>query len=59
MATCSDIVTRALRRLRIIDERESPTAEHGVAGMAALNGLFDRYEVPRGQQAVFFIPSEG
>ena len=43
MATCSDTLTRALRRLRIIDERESPTAEHGVAGMAALNGLFDRY----------------
>ena len=43
MATCNSVITRALRRLRIIDETESPTAAHGVTGMEALNSLFDRY----------------
>ena len=43
MATCQSIITSALRRLRIIDETEAPTAEHGVTGLEALQGLFDRY----------------
>lgn len=41
MATITTVLTSALRRLRILDERESPTAEHGVTGLAALQGLFD------------------
>lgn len=43
MATCLSIITTALRRLRILDERESPTSEHGTTGLAALQGLFDHY----------------
>lgn len=43
MATCTDILTRALRRLKVIDEREAPTADHGATGLAALQGVFDHY----------------
>lgn len=41
MATCEDIITRALRRLKVLDESEAPSAEHAVTGMEALQDLFD------------------
>lgn len=43
MATCQSIITTAFRRLRVLDEREEPTTEHGIVGLDALQGLFDHY----------------
>lgn len=43
MATCQTILTSALRRLRVIDESEQPSAEHAVVGLDAMQGLFDHY----------------
>lgn len=39
MATVADIVTRALRRLRIVDATESPSAEDMALGVQALNDM--------------------
>jgi hypothetical protein len=39
MATNQDIITSAFRKLNVIDENEAPSAEQGVAGLAALNEM--------------------
>lgn len=41
MATCQTIITGAYRRLKVIDETESPTAAHAVVGLEALQDLFN------------------
>lgn len=39
MATASDIVTRALRSLRVISSGETPTADESADGLTALNDM--------------------
>jgi len=41
MATCEDIITRAYRRLKLIDESEAPSSEQATTGLEALQDLFD------------------
>lgn len=44
MATNLDIITSALRKLNVIDENEAPSAEQGIAGLAALNEMLADWE---------------
>lgn len=43
MPTCSDMIARALRRLRVIDAIENPAAEDAEAAMVSLQDLLNRY----------------
>lgn len=38
-ATNLDLITSALRKLNVLDENESPSAEQGIQGLAALNDM--------------------
>lgn len=43
MATCRDIVTRALHMARIVDREDDPTAAELRDGMTALQSLYDQW----------------
>ena len=44
MASTQDIITRALRRIRVVGVTQSPPAELSVHGLDALNDLLSAYE---------------
>lgn len=66
MTTCNDIVTRALRRIRVVAVFETPSAEDAAVGLQQLNGMMFQWPAlgvdPKWETAelsdtfTFFVP---